>query len=229
MLTSIIICAYNEEGTIKDIIERTNQIPIEKELIVVENGTLDKSRIIIDDLAKKLNFKVVYVDVNVGKGHGLRSGLKEAKGDIIAFQDADLELNPDEIVPLVEMIKNDQADVVFGSRFLDKKKTHIYRHYYYGNIFLTKVADLFLRRGITDIETCYKVFKRKLIDLNNLTSIRFEIEIELAFRLLKSKPLVRYKELPIQFTPRTTFEGKKIRWIDGLIALKKILQYGFTL
>ncbi|EKD93859.1 MAG: glycosyl transferase family protein [uncultured bacterium] len=227
MLTSIIIPAYNEQETIFKAVEATRSINLEKEIIVVENGSTDRTSEILRGIQSAWpEIKVVFNPMNAGKGHGVRLGMKEAKGEIITFQDADLELDPCELIPLIDLIKSGKADVVFGSRF---RKWNCFRfnRYFFGNIFLSAIAGLLLGRVMTDVETCYKVFRSDLIDKAHLRSTGFEIEIEVAFKLLARRRNVRYVEVPISYYPRSHRQGKKIRVGDGFLALGNMIRYAF--
>jgi len=228
MLTSVIICAYNEGVTVEAAIKDVCALPIEKEVLVVENGSTDNTRAILEDLAGRLPFKIVCNDRNIGKGHGVRLGLRQAKGQIITFHDADNELDAKDLIPLVELIIKGETDVAFGSRFLQDKK-HAYFLNLQANLLISRMASLALKRKISDVETCYKVFRRELLDLDKLTSTGFDLDIEISFRLLMGKPKVRYRELPIVFKPRKYDEGKKIRVTDGIIALYRTIMYRLTL
>ncbi len=224
MLTTIIITAYNEEATIRQVIEAVGELPLDKQIVVVENGSTDGTRALLRKLAGTHAIQVVYNDVNIGKGHGVRLGLRHAKGEIIAFQDADVELDPQDLVPLVRAVESGEADVAFGSRFLQQDQ-HFSLLYYYGNVFLSRVAGVLLGRRLSDVETCYKVFRRDLIAIEELESDRFDLDIEIAFKLLRGRPQLKYLELPIRFRPRNSQQGKKIKMRDGFQALSAMFKY----
>jgi len=208
MKISVIIPVYNEESTIAEVIRKVLLVDINKEIIVVDDGSTDNTSDIIDDL-KNRNIELTTVHhsmVNLGKGLAIRIGLKYAKGDVVIIQDADLELDPQEYYQLVEPIRKGEADVVFGSRFL-KKNPNIPFRSRFANFFLTGFANLLYGLRITDEATAYKVFKTDVIKSINLQCCGFEFCPEVVAKLAKRG--TRIAEVPIGFNPRSKTEGEK--------------------
>jgi len=227
MKLSVIIPVYNEQQTIEEILTRVQAVPLEKEIIVVDDGSTDATRAILKKLAGKdsswTNVKVLIQEENKGKGAAIRSGLKETTGEVIAIQDADLEYNPADYLRLVQPIATGKARVVYGSRFLtDNYFSPLNR---LANKFLTFLVNLLYGSHLTDMETCYKVFRREIIKDLHLESNRFEIEVELTCKFLLAG--IRIYEIPISYTSRRRAHGKKIGWTDGLMAVWYILKYRF--
>ena len=236
MILNIIIPVYNEEKTIKDIIEKVQSInlnySIKKELLIINDGSKDDSDEILQKIIKKYdNIKYIKHKKNQGKGAAIRTALANCNGDIILIQDADLEYNPEDYNKLLKPIIENKAPVVYGSRFLKTKlklfgkdKT-LHISHYFGNKFLTFMTNLLYNKKITDMETGYKIFKSSVIKNIKLESNRFEIEPEITSKILKSKHSIY--EVPISFNPRKFEEGKKITWKDGIKALYYLLKYRF--
>ncbi len=225
MRLSIIIPAYNEEKTIKKIlskVRRTNIGNIEKEIIVIDDGSKDKTKEI---LSKEKNIVKIFQRKNYGKGWAIRTGLKRTTGDIIIIQDADMEYDPNEYGRLLKPILKKKTKVVYGSRFLRKHKAK-YKMYYLGNRILSLVTKILYTREITDMETCYKVFKKDVIKNIKLKSKKFDFEPEITAKIIKRG----YKiiEVPIWYQCRDFKEGKKITWKDGLKAMWSLLKYRFV-
>lgn len=240
MKLSIIIPVYNEERTILKLLDRLEavQFPIEREIIIVDDGSTDgttqllKSEILNSksETNSKLQtpnskIKVVFLEKNCGKGMALRCGFQEASGEIIAIQDADLEYNPQELPKLIEPILEDRAKVIYGSRFLFKHKPR-YKIPYLGNRFLSFLFWFLYGKKINDPWTCYKIFRREIIQSMNFQSKGFEFEMEFTAKILK----VGYQilELPISYQSRTYAEGKKIKIRDGLKAIWTIIKFRFS-
>ena len=226
MKLSIIVPVYNEEKTIEEIIRRIEAVslPLEKEIILVEDGSTDGTREILKDLEKK--YLVIYHPENYGKGQAIRSGLEEAKGDIILIQDADLEYSPKDYPELLRPILENKTEVVFGSRYLRKnyKIPNAYFLYYLGNKLTNWLLNLLYGSKLTDPWTCYKVFKGGVLKDLDLKSNCFEIEIEMTVKTLKKK--YKILEVPVDYLPRKIKEGKKIRWWrDGFKGLFTIIKY----
>jgi glycosyltransferase involved in cell wall biosynthesis len=229
---SIIIPVYNEDSTIYDVLVKVNAVKmidnIAKEIIVVNDKSSDSSGSEIERYISDTNNPIVtYVshEVNKGKGGALHTGIKSATGDYTIIQDADLELDPDEFNILMKPVLDKEADVVYGSRFLGKKKAGAGMSQM-ANGFLTWLSNFVFKTKITDMETCYKLVPTPIFQSLNLEEQRFGFEPEITAKLAKLKHL-KWKEVPITYTPRTTEEGKKIGWKDGFRAVYCILKYGW--
>ena len=220
---SIIIPCYNEKGSILNLVQKVLESPVKnKEIIVVDDCSKDGTREILETEVKPLVSQVIYHEENKGKGGALHTGFKAAKGDAIIVQDADLEYDPNEYPLVVEPIFNGEADVVYGSRYLNqKRKGYIANRI--ANWLLTKLSNLFTGLNITDMETCYKCFKREIIQSIELKEERFGFEPEITAKIAKKG--IKIKEVPISYYPRTNEEGKKIGFKDGLRAIYCILKY----
>lgn len=227
MKLSIIVPAYNEEKTIGKIIEELKSIEfgVEKEIIIVDDGSTDNTSSILKELQNKFKeIKVIFHKKNQGKGAAIRTGIKISTGDIIAIQDADTEYNPHQIKDLIQPILKNDCLIVYGSRFL-KENPVLYKKYYFGNKFISWVIRKLFGGNVTDAYTCYKIFHRKTLENITLESKGFEIEAELTCKFLKNK--YRILELPISYTPRSLKEGKKIKFKDAIIGLLTILKIKF--
>ena len=220
---SVVIPCYNEKDNIKNLVNKVLENDrIKKEIIVVDDCSKDGTRDILEKEIKPLVSKIIYHEENGGKGAALRTGFKEATGDYVIIQDADLEYDPGEYDKLLEPLINDEADVVYGSRFLNAKAKG-YRKNIMANKFLTGLSNMFTHLKLTDMETCYKVFKREIIQSVEIKENRFGFEPEITAKVAKKK--VRVKEIPISYNPRTNEEGKKIGWKDGFRAIYCIWKY----
>ncbi len=224
-LLSIIIPVYNEKTTITEVIEKVSAVdlPIEKEIIVVDDGSTDGTIDVLKLSCQKVN-NTYLAPVNVGKGAAVRIGLTLARGDIILIQDADLELDPNELRQLIQPILDGKTSVVYGSRFLRKNSVPPVR--YFANYVLTLITNLLFGTTLTDMETAYKVFTEEIAQELNLTANRFEIEPEITAQIALKRHTIL--EVPISYRPRTKFEGKKIKWKDGITALWTLLKYRFV-
>jgi len=226
MKLSIIIPCYNEINTISTIVDAVKKSPYDnKEIIIVDDCSTDG---VIDKLKNEIEHsvdKIIYHNVNMGKGAALRSGIKAATGDILIIQDADLEYDPNEYSKLVEPILSGQADVVYGSRFLSGS-AHRVLYYWHtvGNGVLTSLSNMFTNLNLTDMETCYKVFKIDIIKNIEIEENRFGFEPEITAKLSKIKG-IKIFEVGISYYGRTYEEGKKIGWKDGVSALRCIFKY----
>jgi glycosyltransferase involved in cell wall biosynthesis len=226
MKVSVIIPVYNEKKTIKELIDRVQDVDIglEKEIIVIDDGSTDGTREILQSLNLP-NVKIHMHQKNQGKGGALHTGFSKAEGDIILIQDADLEYDPNEYPKLLEPILDGRADAVYGSRFLGGPHRVLYFWHYIGNRLLTTLSNMLSNLNLSDMETCYKVFKKDILDQINLKSKRFGFEPEITIKLAKMK--ARIYEVPISYSGRDYSEGKKIGWKDGLAAVYHIIRYKF--
>ncbi len=224
-LLSVIIPVYNEKSTISEVIEKVSNVdlPIEKEIIVVDDGSTDGTVEILRSNSVKVA-NTYLTPVNVGKGAAVRIGLTLARGDIILIQDADLELNPNEYKLLLQPIFDGKTQVVYGSRFLGENRVAPVRRL--ANYFLTFTTNLLFRSKLTDMETAYKVFTAGVAANLSLEANRFEIEPEITAQIIRKGFSIF--EVPISYRPRTKFEGKKIKWKDGVKALATLLKYRFS-
>jgi glycosyltransferase involved in cell wall biosynthesis len=228
---SVVVPAYNERATVEQLLRRVAEAPlpagVELDLVVVDDcsrdGTGDLLRRLRDE-AKPCRFTLVEHPVNRGKGAALRSGFAAASGDLLLVQDADLEYDPREYPKLLQPILDDEADVVYGSRFLGGQPHRVLFYWHsLGNRFLTMLSNMLTDLNLSDMETCYKVFRRSLLDRLDLRSSRFGIEPELTARFARLR--VRIYEVPISYHGRTYAEGKKIGWRDGFAAIWAILRF----
>lgn len=222
-LLTIIIPCYNERDSIKEIVRRVKKAPIaNKEIIVVDDKSTDGTREILSKVISPLVSKVIYHETNKGKGGALRTGFQNATGDVVIIQDADLEYDPNEYSLVVEPIIRDECDVCYGSRFL-RQTPKGYKANWVANKFLTRLSNCFTHLNLSDMETCYKCFKREVIQAVDIQENRFGFEPEITAKVAKMG--VRVKEVPISYYPRTNEEGKKIGFRDGLRAIYCILKY----
>jgi glycosyltransferase involved in cell wall biosynthesis len=244
--TSIVIPVYNERSFIVEILRRVQAVPlenIEKEIVVVDDCSTDGTLELLEEIvrmqgepdSKRLelptphreialsNLKIIFQEKNRGKGAALRRGLQETSGSVIIIQDADLEYDPGEYPRLLEPIRRGVADVVYGSRFLGGPHRVLYYWHYVGNRFLTTLSNMFTNLNLSDMETCYKVLRREILEGIQIEQDRFGIEPELTAKVAKAR--CRVYEIPISYYGRTYAEGKKITWRDGLQAIYCIIRY----
>lgn len=220
---SIVIPCYNEENNILALVNKVLESPVKnKEIIVVDDCSKDDTRKILENQVKPLVSKVIYHEVNGGKGAALRTGFQAASGDVVIIQDADLEYDPMEYPRVVTPIFEDRAEVVYGSRFLNQKRKG-YLANRLANWVLTTFSNMFTHQKLTDMETCYKAFKREVIQSINIEENRFGFEPEITAKIAKKN--IQIQEVPISYYPRTNEEGKKIGFKDGLRALYVIWRY----
>jgi glycosyltransferase involved in cell wall biosynthesis len=232
---SVVIPVYNEKATIEEILRRVRAVPINKQIIVVDDCSTDGTREILAELEKTdTDLEVVYHVVNQGKGAALRTGFEKATGQVVIVQDADLEYDPNQYPQLIEPIVHDQADVVFGSRFIGETHRVLYFWHSLANKYLTLLSNMFTNLNLTDMEVCYKVFRREVIQGITLKSNRFGFEPEVTAKVARftiparaGQPprLCRVYEVPVSYHGRTYREGKKIGLKDGFQALYCILRF----
>lgn len=225
-LLSVIIPAYNEKNTIEEIIRRIDSVEIDMqiEIIIIDGNSTDGTRDILNNL-NRADIRVINEEERKGKGAALIRGFKEAKGDIILIQDADLEVHPNEYPYLIRPIKESNFRAVFGSRFL-KGRGMTPLGSYIGNNLVTWAINILFFVHLTDIATCHKVFTRDALDGLQLSSPGFEIEAEMTTRLIKNG--IRIKEVPIDYVPRTHQEGKKLHWRVGFKVMLAIIKFRIT-
>jgi glycosyltransferase involved in cell wall biosynthesis len=224
-LLSVVMPVYNERATIDEIIERVTKVPMRIELIVIDDCSKDGTREHLVGLQRQYGFTLLLQERNQGKGAALRRGFAAVTGDIVLVQDADLEYSPEEFPMLVELIAEGRADVVFGSRFLGRHRVFLFTHYL-GNRLLTLLTNVLYNTMLTDMETCYKVMRREVLQDMNLRSNGFGIEPELTAKIFKRG--FRVYEIPITYDGRSYEEGKKIGWKDGVVALWVLIKHRFT-
>lgn len=231
---SIIIPAFNEEKTVEAVIEKVRSVDIgglKKEIIVIDDCSKDNTRAVLKNIK---DIELLFHDKNRGKGAAIRTGIQHASGDIIMIQDADLEYDPSEYPLLLKPILQNDVKVVFGSRFMKGSTTQMpadlsefqgNKLYYLGNKWLSFCVGVLYGKRITDMETCYKVFRREVLDGITLRSARFDFEPEITAKVLKKGHKI--VEVPISYRPRSFTEGKKITWKDGVKAMFCLVKYRF--
>ena len=220
---SVIIPCYNEQGTIASLIAMVQASPWVQEIIVVDDGSQDKSREILEAISDP-QVRVIMHSVNQGKGAAINRAIQECSGDYLIIQDADLEYDPSEYPLVLEPLLDDRADVVFGSRFLSGRPHRVlYFWHSLGNRFLTLMSNMFTDLNLTDMETCYKCFRREVIQAIDIEEDRFGFEPEITAKLAKLR--LRIYEVGISYSGRTYDEGKKIGWRDGVRAIYCIVRY----
>jgi glycosyltransferase involved in cell wall biosynthesis len=224
MKLSIVMPVYNEKATLREIVDRVLKVEtgLETELIAVDDFSTDGTRDILKELADP-RIRVCYHEKNKGKGAALRTGFARAEGDIVLIQDADLEYDPREYPRLLEPILDGRADVVYGSRFLSGPHRVLFFWHSVGNRVLTLVCNMLSNLNLTDMETCYKVFKRSVLSKISLESDRFGFEPEVTIKVARIK--ARIYEVPISYSGRDYSEGKKIGWKDGVAAIWYMLKF----
>ncbi|MCM8816741.1 MAG: glycosyltransferase family 2 protein [Candidatus Omnitrophica bacterium] len=225
MKLSIIIPVYNEKSTIKSLVDKVLDVPLEKEIIIVDDGSTDGTRDILKKLAEeKNNIKVLFQPQNKGKGYAIRKAIPEITGDVVVIQDADLEYDPMDFLKLLKLIEEGKADVVYGSRILGKNPKSSFS-FYIGGKFLSFLTNILYGTSITDEPTCYKMFRSNIIKSINLRCKGFEFCPEITAKIAKKG--IKIVEVPIKYNPRTKKEGKKIRWKDGLVAIWTLIKNRF--
>ena len=225
MLLTVVIPIYNECQTLAQLIERVRAVDIDKHLVLVDDCSTDGTRDLLKDYESNADCTVLYHDVNQGKGAALRTGFAKADGDIVIIQDADMEYDPNDYPRLIQPILDGLADVVYGSRFAGGE-THRVLGFWHskGNKALTMLSNMFTNLNLTDMETCYKVFKREVIQQIEIEENRFGFEPEMTAKLARIKG-IKIFEVGISYNGRTYAEGKKIGWKDGVRAIWCILKY----
>src|SRR6266567_4160845 len=224
-IISVVVPCYNERATVAELLRRVRDVPIEKEIIVIDDKSTDGSRDVVAALAAEWpEIRHILQPVNQGKGAAIRRGIGEARGEIVIIQDADLEYDPEEYPKLIQPILDGHADVVYGSRFVGYPRRVMLYWHRLGNKLLTALSNMTTNLDLTDMETCYKVFRREVIQSIALQSNRFGIEPEITAKVAKRG--YRIYEVPISYYGRDYWEGKKINWKDGFAALTTILRYG---
>ncbi len=227
-LLSIVIPCYNEEKTIEKILDEVFSVNLgstKKEIIIVDDGSKDNTRKILKKLSNKHSeIRLIFQEKNQGKGAGLKRGLLETTGDVVVIQDADLEYDPQEYMTLLDPILKNRADVVFGSRFMGGQPHRVvYFWHMIGNKFLTLLSNMFTNLNLTDMETCYKMFRREIIQSIKIEEDRFGFEPEITAKVARGN--YRIFEVGISYYGRTYTEGKKIGWRDGFRAIYCIIKY----
>jgi dolichol-phosphate mannosyltransferase len=223
---SIIVPVYNEVRTIDVLLEKVRRSPVEKEIIVVDGNSQDGTRELLHEQEKVPGTRVIYQDARKGRGNALKVGLRAARGDLIIFQDADLELDPNDYPALIEPILSGEADVVFGSRFLRGRPAMTFLQYWGNKAMNLAINVLFMRelkgQRLTDVETCYQVFRRRCLRGMTIRNNEFAFTVELTARLVLAG--FRIREIPISYFPRGRAEGKKVYWGDGVASLLTLLR-----
>lgn len=226
MKLSVIVPAYNEKATIKEILTRIEKAPYDKEIIVVDDASTDGTRQVLEQMNAERLFpsaRFIYHSVNQGKGAALRTGIREVAGDIVLIQDADLEYDPCEYGVLIQPIVAGLADAVYGSRFLSGPHRVLFFRHFVGNRILTLISNLFTDLNLTDMETGFKAFRRELFSMISIEENRFGFEPEITAKIARLR--CRLYEVPISYFGRDYSQGKKITWKDGIAALYFILKY----
>jgi glycosyltransferase involved in cell wall biosynthesis len=222
---SVVIPVFNEEQWIARLVERVQAVPIPKEILIVDDCSTDATRQILESLRAD-NVRIFYQPVNQGKGAALREGFRHATGNVVVVQDADLEYDPAEYPRLIQPILDNRADVVYGSRFIGESHRVLYFWHSVANTMLTTLSNMFTNLNLTDMETCYKVFRREVLQDITLKSNRFGFEPEITAKIAKKKnPSWRIYEIPISYSGRTYEEGKKIGLKDAIQAFFCIVRY----
>jgi glycosyltransferase involved in cell wall biosynthesis len=229
MKISVIIPCYNEEQTILKVIRSVQESlkEDEYEIIIVDDASIDDSKKLIEKYSRNdRNIEIISHEHNSGKGSAIRTGFNSATGDLVVIQDADLEYDPSEFGKLFKPIQDGKADVVYGSRFKSGDAVRVLYYWHrMGNVFLTWLSNMFTNLNLTDMETCYKVFRKEVFDQIKIEENRFGFEPEITAKISKIRPRIRIFEVGISYNGRTYEEGKKITWKDGFRAIYVILKY----
>jgi len=227
---SVVIPCFNEEATLADVVASVGQAPtagLGLEIVIVDDCSRDRSRTIAEELAAAdPRIRVFHHDLNQGKGAALRTGFASATGDLVIVQDADMEYDPNDYEKMLRPILEGRADVVYGSRFLERGATEAhYLLHGLANRFLTALSNLLSGLRLSDMETCYKLVPREILQRIPITEQRFGIEPEITAKLARIRPKLRIVEVPVSYTNRSYDEGKKIGWRDGVSAIRCILKF----
>lgn len=227
MFLSIIIPIFNEKDTILELLNRIKKVGLKKEyeILMIDDGSTDGTREILEKIKNEKNYKVIFKEKNSGKGDSLKLGFKKAVGEYVIVQDADLEYDPKDYLKLLEEILKHKKTVVYGSRFMGNYKDMSSLHYF-GNQLLTFITNILFGVRLTDMETCYKLFPRELIQKLKLRASRFEFEPEVTAKIIKKG--YKIVEVPISYAGRSHSEGKKITWKDGFSAIFSLVRYRFV-
>ncbi len=217
---------YNEQDTLREIVRRVREVELVFELIIVDDGSRDGTRLILQEMMGLPGVKILMHETNQGKGAAVVTGIKAAQGDVLIVQDADLEYDPQDYAKLLQPLQEGRCDVVYGSRFAHSKMQNAILINFLANKFLTFLTNLLYGSNLTDMETCYKVFPRELMENITIHARRFEFEPEFTAKILKQG--VRLEEVPISFDPRGYSKGKKITAWDGLVAIWTLIKYRFV-
>ena len=220
---SVIVPVFNERNTVVEIVRRMRavELPVDREIVLVDDGSDDGTRAVLSQLGDSTVRVVLHAD-NRGKGAAIRTGLANVTGDLVVIQDADLEYDPEDWPKLLAPMMKGRAQVVYGSRFTGERRNMLFLHWL-GNRFLSLVTNVLYNTTLSDMETCYKLFDRRILDGIDLRADRFEFEPEITAKVLRQK--IRIYEVPISYAGREPDEGKKITWRDGFVALWTLVKY----
>ncbi len=226
MLLSVLIPAYNEIKSIDAIIAKIQAVGIDKEIIIVDDGSTDGTRQRLATYESVPNVRVIHHEKNQGKGAAIRTAISHIRGDIAIVQDADLEYEPEDYLKLIPVITDEGEKVVYGSRFLNTENRHSYFSFYLGGQLVTLLTNMLYSQRLTDEPTCYKMFDSRFLQSIPLTCTGFEFCPEVTAKVAKRG--IRIREVPINYYPRSVEEGKKISWFDGIEAIWVLLKYRFV-
>jgi glycosyltransferase involved in cell wall biosynthesis len=222
---SVVIPVYNERRWVAELLRRVEAVPVPKEILIVDDGSTDGTRDVVRGLEGRPGVRVFYHPRNRGKGAALRTGFQHATGDVVLVQDADHEYDPANYTRLLRPILDGRADVVYGSRFIGERPRVPHHWHALANRALTTVSNMFTKLNLTDMETCYKVFRREVLAGLRLTSNRFGFEPEVTAKLARRRPAWRVCEVPISYAGRSYADGKKLRWRDAFAAVYFVVRY----